>query len=59
MRPLKQRDGLLAVGGADDAPGGARGDRGDEAALVGIRVEEQKRACGFFAHVAPALRPHR
>ena len=56
VRALEQGDGVLAVGGADDAPAGACGNGGDQPALVGIGVEEQERACGFFAHVAPFAR---
>ena len=52
VRPLEQGDGLLAVGGADDAPRRARGDGGDQSALVGIGVEQQERSCRFFAHSA-------
>ena len=53
VRPLDERDGELAVGRADDAPARARGNRRDQPALVGIGIEEQERACGFFAHIPP------
>ena len=36
MRALEQGHGGLGVGGADRAPAGTRGDRRDQAALVGI-----------------------
>ena len=41
VRPLEQGDGALLVGGADDAPAGARGDGRDQPALVGVGVEQQ------------------
>ena len=56
MRPLEKGDGLLPIRSADDAPAGARGDRGDQAALVGVGVEKQERACRFFAQFRPFAR---
>ena len=53
VRPLKQGERRLPVGGADDAPRRACGDGGDQSALVGIGVQQQERACRFFAHLAP------
>ena len=39
-----------------DAPAGARGDRRDQPALVGVGVEQQQRTCRFFAHHRPFAR---
>jgi hypothetical protein len=50
MRSLEQSDGGFGVRGADRAPSGARGDGGNEPPFVRIRIEQQERAFGFFAH---------
>ena len=54
MRALEQADGGLAIGGADRAPAGTRGDRRDQPALVGIAVQQQQRPGALFG-ASPVL----
>ena len=53
VRALQEGQRHLLVGGPDDAPAGAPGDRRDQPAFFGIGVQQQQRSCGFFAHLSP------
>jgi hypothetical protein len=53
VRALEEGNGRFLVSSADDAPAGARGNGRNQPALVGICVEQQERACRFFAHFPP------